>query len=63
MSATRRPRAEQSSGLDNMRVRAEALGGTFSIGARPGGGTLVAWMVPLGTDAAPIDEIGTQGPI
>ncbi len=57
------PAGRQSSGLDNMRVRAEALGGTFSIGARPGGGTLVTWMVPLGTDAAPIDEIGTQGPI
>ena len=36
-----------SSGLDNMRVRAEALGGSCSIGAGDQGGTRVVWTVPL----------------
>ena len=36
-----------SSGLDNMRVRAGALGGTFSIETRPTGGTLVSWDISL----------------
>jgi signal transduction histidine kinase len=37
----------QSSGLDNMRVRAHALGGTFTIEPADGGGTMTTWDVPL----------------
>ena len=37
----------RSSGLDNMRVRAESLGGTFRIESAPGGGTAATWDVPL----------------
>jgi signal transduction histidine kinase len=36
-----------ASGIDNMRVRAGALGGTFSIETRPTGGTLITWDVSL----------------
>jgi signal transduction histidine kinase len=36
-----------ASGIDNMRVRAGALGGTFSIQTGPTGGTVVAWDVSL----------------
>jgi signal transduction histidine kinase len=36
-----------ASGIDNMRVRASALGGTFSIETRPTGGTLVTWGISL----------------
>lgn len=36
------------SGLRNMRQRAEALGGTFSVANRRGGGTQVEWHVPIG---------------
>jgi signal transduction histidine kinase len=36
-----------SSGLDNMLVRAESLGGWFSIDAPAAGGTVVIWDVPL----------------
>ncbi len=35
------------SGLANLRERAVALGGTFDIGDRPGGGTRLAWRIPL----------------
>ena len=38
-----------SSGLDNMRVRATALGGMFSIEHRAEGGTVTTWDVPLDT--------------
>jgi signal transduction histidine kinase len=38
---------ERSSGIDNMLVRAESLGGNFSIEARASGGSLVTWDVPL----------------
>ncbi|MET0146252.1 MAG: GAF domain-containing protein [Ilumatobacteraceae bacterium] len=38
-----------SSGLDNMRVRAGALRGVFSIESPPEGGTLATWDVPLPT--------------
>ena len=38
---------QRSSGLDNMLVRAESLGGTFSIRARPNTGTITEWDVPL----------------
>ena len=41
------PSDQRSSGIDNMLVRAEALGGLFSIANRPEGGTLVTWDVPL----------------
>lgn len=44
--------ARQSSGLDNMRTRAEGLHGTFSISARAEGGTCVTWSVPLDTEDA-----------
>ncbi|ONH62102.1 histidine kinase [Frankia sp. CcI49] len=35
------------SGLDNLRSRAEELGGTFDIAAGPSGGTRLRWAVPL----------------
>lgn len=38
---------QRTSGIDNMLVRAESLGGIFSIAARPDGGTVVTWDVPL----------------
>ncbi|MET0460148.1 MAG: GAF domain-containing protein [Ilumatobacteraceae bacterium] len=38
-----------SSGLDNLAARADALGGAFSIGPGPDGGTVMSWSVPLGT--------------
>jgi signal transduction histidine kinase len=37
----------RSSGIANMRTRAERHGGTFEIGDRQGGGTSVRWTVPL----------------
>jgi signal transduction histidine kinase len=40
---------QRSSGIDNMQVRAESLGGSFKIEQRPTGGTLVTWNVPLGS--------------
>ncbi len=36
-----------SSGLDNMRVRAQTLGGEFTIDNRATGGTITVWDVPL----------------
>lgn len=51
-----------SSGLDNMLVRAQALGGSFEIEPRPDGGTRTTWNVPLGTQPPMPDEIGSQGP-
>jgi len=39
--------ATRTSGLRNMRRRAEALGGTQKISAPSGGGTLLEWRVPL----------------
>jgi len=35
-------------GLANMSDRATAIGGTFSVTARPGGGTRMHWVVPAG---------------
>lgn len=40
-------RPARSSGLTNMRERAEFLGGSFTIADRPGGGTRLEWRVPL----------------
>ncbi len=37
------------SGLSNMRLRAERLGGTFGVESRPGGGTTLTWAVPTGS--------------
>lgn len=34
-------------GLSNMAERAESRGGSFSVAARPGGGTAVSWRAPL----------------
>lgn len=39
--------ANGGSGLRNLRSRAERLGGEFTIGPRPGGGTALRWVVPL----------------
>ncbi len=38
--------SNRESGLQNLRERAEELGGTFSITPRPGGGTTVCWTAP-----------------
>ncbi len=40
--------AQSRNGLSNMRKRMEDIGGRFFIGARPEGGTLVSFTVPLG---------------
>ena len=53
---------QTSSGLDNMRVRAESLGGVFSIEALPDRGTVTTWIVPITPQGATIDEIGSHGP-
>lgn len=42
---------ERSSGLSNLRRRAEDLGGSMSVEEAEGGGTVVLWRVPL-----PVDE-------
>lgn len=52
----------QSSGLDNMLVRAESLGGRFSIGAGDEAGTVTLWEVPVGTDSSAATANGSQGP-
>ncbi|MEO5724094.1 MAG: GAF domain-containing sensor histidine kinase [Ilumatobacteraceae bacterium] len=55
-------------GVSNMRERAEALGGSFKIGPRPGGGTEVRWSAPL-QPATSVDrmraggEYGRRGPV
>jgi signal transduction histidine kinase len=60
-----------ASGLANMRTRAEALGGSFSIGERPDGGTLVIWESPIRLEDSPAEsdpalaagpQIGSEGP-
>ena len=38
----------QGNGLPNMRARADALGGTCSLGPGPAGGTRLVWRVPVG---------------
>jgi len=37
----------RGNGLGNLAARAEGLGGSFEIRAKPSGGTLVTWKVPL----------------
>jgi signal transduction histidine kinase len=41
---------ERRSGLANLARRAEAHGGTCTVGARPGGGTILRWRIPDGRD-------------
>ncbi|MBN0044731.1 PAS domain S-box protein [Streptomyces actuosus] len=41
------PAVTRSSGLTNLRRRAESLGGTFEVTGRPGGGTRLCWRIPL----------------
>lgn len=41
------PAAARSSGLRNMRERAQLLGGSCEVTAAPGGGTTIVWQVPL----------------
>jgi len=36
-----------ASGLTNLRRRAEAVGGAFSVVTPPGGGTVLRWSAPL----------------
>jgi signal transduction histidine kinase len=47
------------SGLDGMRQRAEALGGTLSAGPRPGGGFRVAATLPTGSTGGIETEDGS----
>ena len=35
------------SGLNNLRARAEEVGGTLQVTDAPGGGTVVRWSAPL----------------
>ncbi|MFB4311505.1 GAF domain-containing protein [Actinomadura sp. GTD37] len=41
------PEGGRRSGLRNLRERAEDHGGSFGVRARPGGGTVLVWRVPL----------------
>ncbi|WP_255218862.1 sensor histidine kinase, partial [Actinomadura formosensis] len=41
------PEGAAGGGLRDMRERAENLGGSLSTRARPGGGTILVWRVPL----------------
>jgi signal transduction histidine kinase len=41
------PEGGRRSGLNNLAERAERLGGTFSAGSGPNGGTEISWRVPL----------------
>jgi PAS domain S-box-containing protein len=44
------PAVTRSSGLTNLRRRAEKLGGTFEAAGRPEGGTRLRWRIPLTTE-------------
>ncbi|MFE7172404.1 GAF domain-containing protein [Streptomyces sp. NPDC057616] len=44
------PETTRSSGLTNMRTRAEELGGSFTLAGREPSGTLLEWTVPLPAD-------------
>jgi signal transduction histidine kinase len=46
------PADGRRSGLDNLAVRAERLGGTFTAGSGPEGGTCLVWEVPLAATGA-----------
>lgn len=46
-AAQQRATPDSGYGLGNMRARAEAHGGGFTIEAAPGGGTVLEWRVPL----------------
>jgi len=39
--------AVRSSGLTNLRERAESLGGSFTLAVPDGGGTLLRWSAPI----------------
>lgn len=41
------PAVARSSGLRNMRERAQLLGGSLEVAGEPGGGTTIVWQVPL----------------
>ncbi|MGW4936542.1 GAF domain-containing protein [Streptomyces sp. NPDC004166] len=41
------PQGVARSGLRNLEERADALGGTLTVGDRPGGGTRLVWRVPV----------------
>ncbi|MEU0650212.1 sensor histidine kinase [Streptomyces umbrinus] len=45
------PAVTRSSGLTNLRRRAEKLGGTFEVVSRPEGGTRLRWRIPLTTES------------
>ncbi len=51
-----------SSGLDNMLVRAESLGGRFSIAAGDHNGTVVIWDVLIPAESTDTVRNGSQGP-
>jgi len=53
---------QSTSGLDNMLVRAESNGGTFTIENRPRGGVVVTWDVPLARFDAVAGEVGSPAP-
>lgn len=55
------PRRWDESGLANLRRRAQALGGRFTIGAATGGGTVVEWRVPARLGPTPVPT--QQGPV
>ena len=53
------PAAVAQSGLHNLRTRAAALDGTFSVNARAEGGTRLVWMAPLRRPSRePLDSDG-----
>ncbi|MEV4257132.1 ATP-binding protein, partial [Spirillospora sp. NPDC049652] len=41
------PAVTRRSGLDNLRQRAEELGGEFEVSSNRPGGTVLVWAVPL----------------
>ena len=55
------PAGGRRSGLANLRERAEQLGGTFTIGAVPSGGTVAVWSVPARLDDLQDAQDGSVG--
>ena len=47
------PAVTRSSGLTNMRRRAEQLAGTFELTSRPEGGPCLRWHIPLTAKGSP----------